>query len=428
MTRWREAVAVLGVLLAFGWVGATLPTLAQGDDFPVPPGRLVAGDEDGLYVINADGSEKTYLVEENDPSCWLRDGVWNPDGTQIMYTTICGGAFPGDWRPEAGQSDLRERTASVSVYDLRSGESHELVPSDGVHQDYAGDWHPDGDKVVIYSDRDPSETFNFYLYDINTGELTQLTTFDTNASRASFDPSGRYLLYNRSIVEPQDIHFEVRAYDISNGQDISVARGFTPNWSPDGQWIAYATEGDETDIYIMPADCIYNGGGCNPEHDAHNITLSPGIAEREPIFSPDQTQLVYIRDTDEAPGTLTWDLFRHDIRTGKRANLSDSKGVSERHSTWEPLPDVERANVAEMLPVVVRVSTGANAANLRSEPSTNAELAGVLPNGTLLIVQDANAARDWYHITLPEDGAEGWIYGSLIAPVTGELQSVPQAP
>ena len=426
MIRWREAVAVLAVLLALGPVGAALPTTAQGDDFPVPQGRLVAGDEDGLYVMNADGSEKVYLVEEDDPSCWLRDGAWNPDGTQIMFTTICGGASPGDWRPEAGQSDVRERTAGVYVYDFASGESRELVPGDGVHQDYAGDWHPDGDKVVIYSDRDPSETFNFYLYDLETGELTQLTTFDTNASRVSFDPSGRYLLYNRSIVAPGDIHFEVRAYDISNGQDISVARGFTPNWSPDGQWIAFATEGDATDIYIMPADCIYNGGGCNAERDARNVTLSPSIAEREPIFSPDQTQLVYLRDTDEAPGTLTWDIFRHDIRTGKRVNLTESAALSERHRDWEPMP-VERVNVADVLPVVVRVSTGANAANLRAEPSTNADLAGVLPNGTLLIVQGANAARDWYRVTLPEDGAEGWIYGSLIAPVAGELQSVPQA-
>ncbi len=427
MIRWREVVAVLAASLALGLVGAALPTWAQGEDFPVPKGRLVVGDENGLYVMNADGSEKTYLVEENDPNCWLRDGVWSPDGTQIMYTTICGGASPADWRPEPGQNGARERTASVSVYDLRSGETRELVPSDGVHQDYAGDWHPDGDKVVIYSDRDPSETFNFYLYDLTTGELTQLTTFDTNASRVSFDPSGRYLLYNRSIVEPGDIHFEVRAYDLTNGQDISVARGFTPNWSPDGQWIAYATEGDETDIYVMPADCIYNGGGCDAERDARNITLSPRIAEREPVFSPDQTQLVYVRDTDEAPGTLTWDIFRHDIRTAKRVNLTDSPELSERHRDWEP-EETERVNVADVLPVVVRVSTGANAANLRAEPTTNAELAGVLPNGTLLIVQASNATRDWYRVTLPEDGAEGWIYGALVAPTQGTLQDVPQAP
>ena len=59
------------------WVSPT-PSLAQDDDIPVPPGRLLVGDDTGLYTIQADGSEKTMLVEESESGCWLGDGAWSP--------------------------------------------------------------------------------------------------------------------------------------------------------------------------------------------------------------------------------------------------------------------------------------------------------------------------------------------------------------
>lgn len=410
-------------------VSMILPGLAlaqDGADFSVPEGRIVAGDDDGLFVMNADGSDKTYLVEENDPVCWLRDGVWSPDGQRIMYTTICGGESPGDWRPDSDRTDLRERTASVYVYNFDSGEASALVPGDGVHQDYAGDWSPDGAQVVIYSDRDASDIFNLYLFDLTTEELTQLTTFDSNASRVSFDPSGRYLLYNRRIVETDNIRFEVRVYDIADETEIRVAEGFTPSWSPDGDWIAYAVEGEGADIFVMPADCIYTGGGCNAARDAQNVTHSPNVAEREPVFSPDQTQLIYVRDADDSLATLTWDIYRHDLRTGLLANVTDTATAEERHRGWEPVEVASRAQVVDVLPVVVSVTTSQGAANLRSEPSTNGSIVGVLPVGTILFVQGATADRQWYRVTIPQDGAEAWIYNTLIVEVAGDLGEVPQ--
>ena len=415
-------------VVVFGFVSLVPPVVsAQDGDFDVPPGRIVVGDDNGLYVMDADGTEVVVLVEENDPACWLRDGVWSPDGTQIMFSYICGGESPGDWRPDPERTDLRERTASVYVFDVATGDSRELVPSDGVHQDYAGDWHPDGDRVVIYSDRDGSDTFNFFLFDLATEELTQLTTFDSNASRVSFDPTGQYLIYNRRIVETDNIRFEVRAYDLDAGAEMRVADGFTPNWSPDGQWIAYATEGDAADILIMPADCIFSGGGCNADRDARNVTQSPNVSEREPVFSPDQSQLVYVRDTDDAPGTLTWDVFRHDLRTGLLVNLTDTPSSEERHRSWEPVDVPARVAVADVLPVVVEVTTSEGAANLRDRPTTNGSIVGVLPAGTVLIAQSVTADRQWYRVTIPEDGAEAWIYNTLIVTVAGNLDDVPRA-
>ncbi len=420
----------LSLLILVALLSAALSglALAQQSDFLVPPGRIVAGDDTGLFTMLTDGTAKTYLAQTEEADCWLRDGVWSPDGSQIMYTSICGGEGPGDWLPDPDRTDLRARTAQVMIVDPLNGTTRVLVPGDGIHQDYAGDWHPNGDQVLIYSNRDATGVFNLFLYDLAEGALTQLTTFDSNVSRASFSPSGSHLLYNRRIVDTDDIHYEVRALDLAALSEISVAQGFTPAWSRDGQWIAFATEGEVTDIFVMPADCIIASGGCDAAANARNVTNSPNVAEREPVFSPDQTQLVYVRDTDDELSTLTWDIFRHDLRTGLHANLTNTPGSEERHRGWEAVPNVTPVDVATVLPVVARVRTAEGAANLRAEPTTNGAIVGVLPRGTLLIVQGALADRTWYRVTLPEDSAQAWIYNTLIDPVAGDLAGVPDVP
>jgi len=422
MLRRCVGLAALVALLGLG-VGSAA---AQDEMPPAPPGLLLVGDENGLFTMRADGSDKTYLVEESDASCWLRDGAWRPDGAQVIYTVICGGGSAADWRPDPERTDLPARTAAVYLYDLASSANSELVPGDGTHQDYAGDWHPDGASIVFYSDRGGSDIFNLFTYDLASGEIAALTDFDSNVSRVSYDPSGRYLLYNRRIVQPdgEGLRFEVRVYDTQTGTEIPVAQGMTPNWSPDGQWIAFATEGAASDIFVMPAACIYNGGGCDAAVTARNMTRTPQAAEREPVFSPDQSELVYVLDTSPETTTFVWDVVRQDLRTGRHQNLTNTSTAEERHRGWEPVAEVERVDVADMLAVVVEVNTAGGPANLRAGPSTNTARVGQATNGEQLWVQGRSADGAWFQVLLP-DGSYAWIFAELVKPVEGDPTQTP---
>jgi hypothetical protein len=415
MVSKRVLIVVLVLLLAAPLV--PLVVQAQGvSSFPVPPGRLAAGDETGLFTMQADGSALAYLIEDGDPNCWLRDGKWSPDGARLIYTRICGGQSPTDWHATG-------RTASVWLYETASGTSEELVPNDGSYQDYAGAWHPDGDRVMIYSNR-VLDRYNLYLVDLADGQATQYTDYESDMGRVAWDPTGRYLLYNRYIADFNSVRWEVRALDTATGNEMPVTVGLTPNFSPDGQWLAYATDGSEADVFIMPAACIYDNAPCDPATDAQNVTFTPDINEREPVWSPDQTQLVYLRDTDPSPSANTWDVFRQDLRTGLLQNLTNTPDIKERHSAWEPVSDATPVPVADVLPVVVRVSSASNV-NLRAESNTESDVVGIVPSGQLLIVQGATANGSWYRVTLPEDGATSWIFANLTVPVTGDPATLP---
>ncbi|MBN1681714.1 MAG: PD40 domain-containing protein [Anaerolineae bacterium] len=411
-TRLLSALSIL-LLTALVVPGAVQ---AQDGDFPVPPGRILVGDETGLFTIQADGSEKTYLVEDNDDLCWVRDGNWSPDGARLLYTLICGGETPTDWHAEG-------RTARVFVYDLSSNTSTEVAPNEGAYQDYAGAWHPRLNQIVVYSNRE-NDRYNLYQIDLDSEGVTQITDYDGDVGRASWDPTGRYLLYNRYVVDTDRIRWEIRALDTDTQNEITVAVGLTPNWSFDGEWIAFVTEGDTADVFIMPTGCIFNNTPCDAETDAVNVTYTPDVGEREPIFSPDQTQLVYLRDTNPEPTVQTWDIYRQEIRTGLLQNLTLSGDVKERHSRWEPVTSASQADISTLLPIVVRVVSGT--ANLRATDTTNGDIVGVLSGGQIMFVQGANPTRNWYYITLPEDGASAWIFSDLITTVAGSLNEAPE--
>jgi TolB protein len=60
---------------------------------------------------------------------------------------------------------------------------------------------------------------------------------------------------------------------------------FNPEWSPDGQWIAYSSLGSDANLWIIPS------AGGTPRQ----ITTHPG-ADTEPTWSPDGRKLAFVSD------------------------------------------------------------------------------------------------------------------------------------
>ncbi len=194
------------------------------------------------------------------------------------------------------------RQQDVWLYDLADHSSQRIT--DEPSTDNFPLWI--GDEVYFVSDRDENQKLNLWVYDTNTGQMSQVTfhtQFDvmwpSRGEGGIIYENGGYLYHldpgtkesrKLAITVPGDrphtapyfknVSDDVESFDISpsGNRVVFVARGElftvpaehgnirnisrTPasrerevSWSPDGEWISFFSDaGGNYDLYVMPSD------------------------------------------------------------------------------------------------------------------------------------------------------------------------------
>src|SRR5215212_4340052 len=108
-------------------------------------------------------------------------------------------------------------------------------------------WSPDGRSVLIVGGAGPGAELR--LLPAAGGAARRLTSNGRPEHAAAWSPRGdhvAYVLSRRLGTDGQDDPAEpeeIWLLEVATGEDRKVADGFDPAWSPDGRWIAYATNG-----------------------------------------------------------------------------------------------------------------------------------------------------------------------------------------
>ena len=232
-------------------------------------GRLVtpALTKTGLFTFATfDGDGSNYKVMENDdPTLHLACDTWSPDGTRVL----CGGWDDTD-------------AARNGVYSRRSSDGGDvrlitLTPGGRVA---AGDYAPDGSRVAFLTESDASEGAGIFVANIDGTGLDQ-------------------------IIER------------ANGQ---VMHG--PTWSPDGEWILF--DADDRLFLVHP-----DGTG---RRDIP-LDVTGRYSAYEAAWSPDGSRIVFSLFT---PDNGQDDLFTAAVDGSELIQVTKTSDAQEGQPDWGP--------------------------------------------------------------------------------------------
>jgi tricorn protease len=293
-----------------------------------PDGRWVAfsaqyGGNTDVYVVPVEGGEPRRLTWH--PGSDVVQG-WTPDGGRVVFSSSrtsapagtpnfwsvsLEGDFPqplpmprayqGKYSPDGGRFAYRMASSwddewrnyrggqnrPIWILDLQSHEL-ETPPWDG-SKDIDPVWI--GDVVYFLSDRDWVN--NVWSYDTRSRRLAQVTNFrdfdvktlDAGAGVLVFDQAGWLHTHDPRTGRTERLEITVRGdfpWLMPRWQD-AAPRILNAAISPTGRRAVFEARGE---IFTVPA-----------EHgDWRNLTNSPGVAERNPQWSPDGRTIAYFSD------------------------------------------------------------------------------------------------------------------------------------
>ncbi|MFV2073074.1 MAG: S41 family peptidase [Thermoanaerobaculales bacterium] len=230
-----------------------------------------------LYKVSAEGG-----LPEKLPVPYGEFGAISPDGTTLAYMPLSrdfrtwkryrGGTAPEIWL--FGLSDHHAR--NLTANDANDGQPM---------------WH--GSTLYFLSDRDQNKRANIWAYDLKTDfvrQVTEFSDFDIHFPAIGpedmvFENAGKLYLMDLITEELRPVEVQVltdkatlRPHPVKVAERISSG-----DISPSGKRAVLGARGE---IFTLPA-----------EHGViRNLTLSSGVAERHPSWSPDGKLIAYFSD------------------------------------------------------------------------------------------------------------------------------------
>ncbi len=198
----------------------------------------------------------------------------------------------------------------IFYQDMTTGQRRILADYSGLNNSAAVS--PDGSKVALVSDM--TGAVNIWTCNLDRSDLKHLTT-GVEDSSPCWSPDGNWICF---ATKTKNLEQRRLAKISANGGDVHILNTTgtpsptEPDWSPDGKWIAFTSQMGDFNICVMPAD-----GSAPP-------TLL--VTGEDPSWSPNSRTLVFARRTGGERYVLSvLDVFTKQYKDVSSVSGSDSE-------------------------------------------------------------------------------------------------------
>lgn len=228
-------------------------------------------------------------------------GEISEDGTYIAYTPIT--SWDSEWRNYRGGQAMPIWIVNMKTNELQTTSQ----PTKERHLEPV--WH----KGVVYFISERDYTSNIWSYDPAT-KIEKQHTFHKKFDVKSLDADSQNIIYEHGgtlkILNPatgtiKELEITVRAdlnFSRPRWETVTGRNLLNPNLSPQGQRALFEYRGE---LFTVPKE---NGSW-------RNITNSPGVADRNPIWSPQGDKIAWFSDASGEYSMVIADQFGENQRS-----------------------------------------------------------------------------------------------------------------
>lgn len=230
-----------------------------------------------FFTVSTEGGNAEQL-----PLFFAELGSYNADGTQLAYQYL--NRVSRNWKRYQGGT-----ASDILIYDEKTKKSTQITSYKGT--DALPMWN--GNKIYFLSDRGENHKANIWSYDVNNKEFKQETNFETydvkfpsmGKGHIVLENGGKLHLYDLATGKSKPVEIKVPSEHImarSEWKDLSkdIRTYFI---SPTGKRGLFDVRGE---IFTVPAE----------KGITQNITHTSGVSEQSPNWSPDGKYIAYFSD------------------------------------------------------------------------------------------------------------------------------------
>jgi len=283
---------------------------------------------EGVWIIHPDGTDD-HQINANDMTVLLPD--WSPDGRRLVVASRGGDTEP------------------IYEYDFATETFRQLFACE---EPCLGDDEPayssDGTKVVfvraqlpiVYSDAigdDVPGDCSLWIGDVTTGEVTQITSNPAcdREYLPRWSPDGKQIVYTRDPFEdgkPTGTAVHIINADGSGERRLTdpVDNAGEADWSPDEEWIVFATYPlFEYNSYTPATSNLYriHPDGSGLEQLTFNETTDQRATQ--PRYTPDGKWIIFTAVTQSSRSLWV-------IPAEGGAPIVIAQGGIYTHGSWQP--------------------------------------------------------------------------------------------